>query len=210
MKGATMFRFYLRFVPVLLFFSLASAFPAWGMEALETLRRRAESLESVRADFVQESSIPLFAQPVLSSGRFVFKRPASLRWEYINPIREGFVLNGDKGFRWDNNSPARKPFSPGKDPLAAIIARQMIAWITYDLESIGREYSIQSLPGPDMRLRMTPLRNDVRGVITAIIITFTPEGPASLVEIREAAGGGTSIRFSNTVVNGPLDGHEFE
>jgi hypothetical protein len=69
---------------------------------------------------------------------------------------------------------------------------------------------MQSLPGPETRLLLTPLRDDVKGVISAIVITFSPQGPASLVEIRETGGGGTSIRFTNAVVNGPLDGREFE
>lgn len=207
---------------LLLACTLAAAFPAacpaafpaaalaQGEDLLESLRRKSETLHSVSADFVQESSIPLFSQPVRSFGRFVFQRPAKLRWEYVRPIREGFVLNGDKGFRWTNDNPARLSFDPARDPLAGLVARQMIAWITHDLESIGREYAIRTLPGPDLRLQMVPLRDDVRSVIAAIVITFTPEGPASLVEIREAGGGGTTIRFSNTVVNGPLDGHAFE
>ncbi|MDR0828121.1 MAG: outer membrane lipoprotein carrier protein LolA [Desulfovibrio sp.] len=179
-------------------------------EVLSALRRKAEQLNSVRADFVQETSIPMFAEPVRSHGRFAFKRPKSLRWEYHDPMREGFVLNGDTGFRWENNSAARKPFIPGSDPVATIVARQMIVWITFDMQRIGSEYSIEPVPGKDVRLKMTPLRDDVKGVITSIIITFSPAGPASLVEIKEAGGGGTSIRFSNTVVNGPMDGQEFQ
>ena len=177
---------------------------------LDALQRKAQSLESVSADFVQETSLPMFVEPVRSRGRFVFKRPASLRWEYSEPMREGFVLNGDNGFRWDDAFSARKPFAPGSDPLAAIVARQMIAWITFDREALGREYAIQSLPGPDLRVLLTPLREDVKGVISAIFIAFSPQGPASLVEIRETGGGGTSIDFSNVVVNGPLGGQEFE
>lgn len=183
---------------------------AHAAEALELLRQKAAGLRNVQADFVQETAIPMFAQPMRSQGHFIFARPESLRWEYFDPMREGFVLHGDSGFRWADGSAKRTPFAPGSDPVATIVARQMIAWITFDVQGISREYSIESLPGPEIRLKMTPLRDDFKKVIAAITITFSPEGPATLVEMKEAGGGGTSIRFSNTVINGPLSGREFE
>ncbi|MDR1947281.1 MAG: outer membrane lipoprotein carrier protein LolA [Desulfovibrio sp.] len=212
MKRADVLRLFTAALPsvVLLVACLLPASSARTADTLEALRVKAEKVLTLSADFVQETSIPMFAQPVRSHGRFVFKRPHSLRWEYTDPVHEGFVLNGDAGFRWDGDSGARKPFAAGSDPMAAVVVGQMIAWISFDLESISREYAVESLPGREIRLQMTPLRDDVKGVIKAVVITFTPEGPASLVEIKEAGGGGTVIRFGKTVVNGPRDGREFE
>lgn len=184
--------------------------PAYAADPIDTLRRQAENLVSVSSDFVQETNIPMFAQPMRSKGRFAFRRPDALVWEYTDPMREGFVLRGDTGFRWDDGRASRVPFSADKDPVAAIIARQLVAWITFDTNRIGGEYRIETISRQPLCLKMTPLREDVRGVIDHISITFTPEGPASLVELRERQGGRTTITFSNTVVNGPLDDREFE
>lgn len=185
-------------------------FAASAANALDGLREKAASVISVRSDFTQETTIPMFAQPMRSSGRFVFKRPHALRWEFTSPMREGFVLNGDEGFRWEGGDGTRTPFTPGGDPAAGVIARQLVAWITFDMEAIGKEYRIETVSETPLKLRMTPLRADVRGVIESISITFTPEGPASLVELRETRGGGATITFKNAVVNGPLDEREFE
>ena len=195
------------FLAVFLCLSVAAAQEA---DILSRIRSKAADLTTVRSDFVQETSIPMFAQPLRSKGRFAFRRPDTLLWEYVEPMREGFVLRGDQGFRWDTDRRNRSPFTPGKDPVATIIARQLIAWITFDLPGIEREYAIESLPGPAIRLKMTPLRDDVRGVIESIVITFTEEGPASLVELTERRGGKTTISFSNSVVNAPLDDSIFE
>lgn len=181
-----------------------------AVSGLDDLREKAASMVSVTSDFTQETTIPMFAQPMRSHGRFAFKRPRALRWEFTSPMREGFVLNGDNGFRWEGADGARVPFTPGSDPAAAIIARQLMAWITFDMAAIGKEYRIETIGQSPFKLRMTPLREDVRGVIESIAVTFTPQGPASLVELRETQGGGTVITFHNTVVNGPLDKGEFE
>jgi outer membrane lipoprotein-sorting protein len=178
---------------------------AQAKDAFAVLKEQAAALTSVRSDFTQETSLPMFKLPLLSQGRFAFAKPDTLLWEYLSPVQEGFVLQGNKGFRWQDDKKNRVPFTSGSDPLAAIIARQITAWILFDMQSIEREYRIDQLPGPVMRLKMTPLKKDVGAVIDSITISFTPQGPASRVEITETKGGKTVISFTNTIVNAPLD-----
>jgi len=125
-------------------------------------------------------------------------------------MEEGFVLRADKGFRWDDGRASQKPFNPGSDPFATIIARQLVAWITFDTDTIGKEYTIKPTNRKPLQLIMTPLRQDIAAVIDSIIITFTPEGLASLVELRERQGGVTTITFTHTMVNGTLDDAVFQ
>jgi outer membrane lipoprotein-sorting protein len=184
--------------------------PAQAKDAFAALKERAAAMTSVRSDFTQETSLPMFKEPLHSRGRFVFAKPDTLLWEYLSPIQEGFVLRGNTGFRWQDDKKNRTPFTSGSDPLAAIIARQITAWILFDMRSIEREYRIDQLPGPVMRLKMTPLKKDVGAVIDSITIAFTPQGPASRVEITETKGGRTVISFTNTIVNVPLDNGLFD
>ena len=179
--------------------------PAQAKDALDVLKEQAAAMTSVHSDFTQETSLPMFKLPLRSQGRFVFAKPDALLWEYLSPVQEGFVLRGNKGFRWQDHKKNRVPFTSDSDPLAAIIARQITAWIIFDMQSIEREYRIDELPGPGMRLKMTPLKKEVGAVIDSITIAFTPQGPASTVEITETRGGRTVISFTNTLINAPLD-----
>ena len=111
-------------------------------ETLDFLRQKTATLTSVKSTFVQTTRIPMFESPVVSQGAFAFARPDRLRWEYTSPIREGFVLNGRTGFRWDSDPSNRTPFNAGSDPVAAIIAKQLITWITLDLDLIRKAYDI--------------------------------------------------------------------
>ncbi|MCC8194257.1 MAG: outer membrane lipoprotein carrier protein LolA, partial [Deltaproteobacteria bacterium] len=150
--------------------------------------------------------------PVRSTGRFVYKRPDSLRWEYLEPMREGFAITGKAGVRWsdDGDGERRTRFSVGSDPVAEVVARQLMAWITFDVAGIRREYGIETLALDPLILRMTPLRDDVKSVIASITITFSAEGPASVVAIEESAGGKTTISFTGTVVNAPVADGDFD
>jgi len=184
--------------------------PSRAGDYLADLKERTALISSVQGEFVQETLIPMFASPVKSKGRYVFRRPDSVRWEYTDPMREGVALQGEAGFRWEDNPANRRAFTVRTDPLAGIIARQLVTWITFDAERIGGEYAIEQVAEEPLRLKMTPLRADIRSVIEAITIAFRVDGTASLVEIAERQGGKTSIIFAEPVVNGSVDDREFE
>lgn len=196
--------------PALFLFLLAVPPRAAAQDAFAALKEKAAAVTTLRSDFTQETVIPLFARPMLSYGRFVFKRPDSLLWEFTSPMREGFSLRNGKGVRWEDGPESRVPFAAGDDPVATVIARQLVAWITFDADLIGGEYAIEIVNDAPLRLKMTPLRRDVRDVIASIAITFTPEGPASSLEVLEKRGGRTTITFTNIVVNGPVADGDFE
>jgi len=179
-------------------------------DAIAVLKERTESVKTLRSEFVQETVIPMFSRPMRTEGRFVFKRPDFLRWEFVAPMREGFALKGNSGVRWEDDGARRTAFTVASDPVAGVIARQLMAWITVDLASISKEYAIESLSVAPLKLRMIPLRDDVKGVIAGITISFSAEGPASEVVIEEAAGGTTTIAFTRTIVNGPVTDGEFD
>lgn len=202
----------IRGVAALLLLAVVCGLPvqAFAADALAGLKERTAAVMTVRSDFAQETAIPMFSHPMRSQGRFLFKRPDFLRWEFTSPMREGFALKGDAGVRWEDDGAARTAFTVKTDPVAGVIARQLMAWITFDLASINREYGIETLGESPLVLRMTPLRDDVRSVIASITITFSADGPASLVEIQETRGGRTTIAFSGTIVNGPVDDGEFD
>ena len=198
------------FFLILVFF--ASIFPAKAAEPdfLAPLKAQVATVQTIRSEFTQETVIPMFAKPMLTQGRFVFKRPDALVWEYTSPIREGFSLRAGKGFRWDDGRESRVAFTAGDDPVATVIARQLVAWITFDTDSLSSEYVIEKAGDTPLILKMVPRKDDVRSVIAAIAVTFSPEGPARLVEVFEVRGGKTSIAFTGTIVNAPIADEEFE
>ncbi|MDR2124243.1 MAG: outer membrane lipoprotein carrier protein LolA [Desulfovibrio sp.] len=169
------------------------------------LKKLTASIETLACDFRQTTDIPLFIRPMVSEGVMRFKKPGNLLWEYTKPLRQGFALTDGKGFRWEEDRENRVPFTTTKDPLAGFIARQIPAWIIFDRKWIEEEYAVSVDSDSPLSLTLEPKRRDVRAVLTALNITFSPDGVADTVIIREARGGTTTIRFWNVTLNGPMD-----
>jgi outer membrane lipoprotein-sorting protein len=54
------------------------------------------NLQSLQADFRQTITSPGMRKPVVSEGRFLYKKPDSLRIDYTRPEGDYFLLNGDR------------------------------------------------------------------------------------------------------------------
>ena len=204
----------MRFVFCLLVFLLCCVSPARAADAgtedaLERIRVRTEAVATLRCAFTQTTAIPLFAEPVVSEGRLLFKKPASLVWEYTAPTAQGLAFSGEKGFRWEEDRNRRTPFTTATDPVAGLVAAQMLAWVRFDRAWIESRYAIRSEDGDGLSFILTPKGDDMRAVLASLSIRFAEDGIARSILLREAGGGSTEIRLRDVVVNGPLDDREF-
>ena len=172
--------------------------------AIAFLQKQSESLTALSCDFTQETTIPMFARPVVSKGTLRYKRPGFLAWEYSQPIQEGFVLAGESGFRWEDSRDKRSSFTTAKDPIAAFVGRELLSWIHFDPSTIRARYEIAVTAASPLTLELTPKREDTRTVVKALRIAFDGNGVAKVVTLFEAKGGTTVITFHNVAVNPSL------
>jgi outer membrane lipoprotein-sorting protein len=206
----------MRFPPriaLLLLFCCALPAGASGQDtenALARLRSLTESIASLRCDFTQTTNIPLFAGSVVSTGRLLFQKPDSLVWEYAAPVPQGLVFSGGRGFRWEESKNSRSAFTTATDPVAGLIAAQMLAWIRFDRDWIESQYTIQIEEQSDLTLILTPKTADASAVLTSLAIRFADDGIARTVILKEAAGGSTVIRLHNVAINDPVGAEEFQ
>lgn len=177
--------------------------------ALETLQQTTANIRTLRCAFTQSTDIPLFSEPVESHGRLLYAAPGSLVWEYTAPMQQGFVLDGDSGFRWEGDRNHRIAFSTAKDPIAGLIATQMLAWVRFDQAWIEANYTVTVTRVSPVALILTPKRPEVASVLSSLHIAFTEDGVAREILLQEATGGKTRIDLRDIVLNGPLEAEEF-
>ena len=216
--------FFSALLALALLFQLAAApcAAASGTEkALNRLRDLTASVQSIRCAFTQTTTIPLFAEPVVSEGRFLFKKPDSLVWEYTAPLAQGLAFSGGEGFRWEGGKENRIPFKTADDPVAGLIAAQMLAWIRFDRAWIETHYTVTAADtvtedgapapalNPALSLTLEPKRPEVRSILTSLDLRFGADGIARSILLRETAGGTTAITFHGVAVNVPVDDGEF-
>jgi outer membrane lipoprotein-sorting protein len=177
--------------------------------ALEMLKQAAANIRTLRCAFTQSTDIPLFSQPIESRGRLLYAAPESLVWEYTSPARQGFVLTGDSGFRWEGERSRRIGFSTAKDPVAGLIAAQMLAWVRFDRSWIEANYTVTVTRLSPIALTLRPKQSEVASVLSALHLAFAEDGVAREIRLQETSGGSTRIDLRDIVLNGPLEAGEF-
>ncbi|MDR3175975.1 MAG: outer membrane lipoprotein carrier protein LolA [Desulfovibrio sp.] len=178
--------------------------------ALARLKNMTENIRTLSCSFRQSTDIPLFSEPAVSEGRLRFRKPDALAWEYSSPMREGLVLKGGSGFRWEDDKSRRKPFVTGEDPLAGLIAGQMLAWVDFDRARIESRYDIVLESESPLVLTLLPRGQDLRSVLSSLQISFDGQGAARRVILNESRGGRTTLDFSGVILNGPVPDAEFD
>ena len=71
---------------------LAAATLGWA-DNWQDLQTKAARLNSLQVDFIQEKHMKMLAQPIRSTGRFYYRRPAAIRWEYSSPLQSVMIMN---------------------------------------------------------------------------------------------------------------------
>lgn len=172
---------------------------------LQRLKSTAGAVTTIQSSFVQEKHLTLFAEVLKSQGRFFFQRPDRLRWEYQQPVAMGFVINGDRGRRWNSLVDKEQPFQLEDSLEMRIAAEQLLVWTRMDLDKLRRSYDMALAAQQPVALRLIPKGTGARQFVDHLQVTFSADArTVTEVVIVETGGDRTRLCFSDTQINGPL------
>jgi outer membrane lipoprotein-sorting protein len=190
-----------------LFLVLASVLSlGWG-DTEEEIRTAADAVQTVRADFVQEKHMKILVRPLVSTGRFVYAAPGSLRWQYTSPIQSLLLMH-------DGNT-ARYTFQQGRWAAEAgfdlqamqVVVEQIAGWLSGRFDQDGL-FSARLTPG--RRIVLVPKAEGFARFIERIELQLSQKpGVLSSVVLVEGPEAYTRIRFSDVQVNGPIEPSDF-
>ena len=175
-----------------------------GLADMDTLREAFSEVRSLRTHFVQEKRMKILARPLVSKGRFFFRAPADIRWEYDEPIRSVLlVAQGDarrytlRAQVWEEDRGA------GLDAMRFVL-QDLSGWVSGDFDA-SRHFRPDLLQGPPARVVLTPRDASMERFIERVVLTLsaTP-GVIESVEIVEDPESITRIEFRNTELNVPF------
>lgn len=193
------------FTLALLLLWVAPVSPSDNEAVLNDLRREAQSIQSVSAEFVQRKKLEMFDEVMISKGRLALVKPDRLRWEYLEPVASGFALKGGKGRRWNEMIGRMDDFDIRQDPVMQVIVDQLLAWTNADLERMGRDFSIEVAGAEPPMLVLRPRVPAVGGYIESISIRYAADKRSiERVEVLEPGGDSTLIAFSAVRIDAQL------
>lgn len=194
-----------------LFLTLATS-PAAAQGDIDVLLRRAaegmKSTAALESVFVQEKQIPFLDVPLMAEGKLCFRVPQGglpfVFWEYRSPARSGFQYEGGQVSLWSGEG-SGKVASPTEKAFLSAMVEQMLSWIAFDREALGKEYDLASVEGSESSLLLTPKNR--HPVFSAIVLEFSRDF-TTLQSIRMTGhqGDTTLLTFHPQSRNASLSG----
>ena len=86
--------------PIILTLGLILALPAWATTP-SPVQRYFQSLQSLRADFIQRVFDERGRVMQTSSGRMLMRKPGKFRWDYQTPAEQVIVADGERLWAYD-------------------------------------------------------------------------------------------------------------
>mgnify|MGYP004474772731 FL=1 len=64
-------------------------------EMLRAIRTTGASIESLECEFTQTKTVSMLEQKIVSEGKLYFRKHSAVRWEYLTPVHNFFIMNGE-------------------------------------------------------------------------------------------------------------------
>ena len=152
--------------------------------------------------------MPILAHPLISKGYFAYQRPASLRWEYRQPLQSVLLMhNGEvhrfiqSDGRWIEDRMANKQSMD-------FIFQEIAKWLNGRFEDNAMfDVSVES----NKRIVMTPKDKGMNKFIRRIELTMAEQpGVMKEVTIFEDNDSLTRFTFVDPKINEPIGPAEFQ
>ncbi|MCC7508995.1 MAG: outer membrane lipoprotein carrier protein LolA [Planctomycetes bacterium] len=190
-------------------------------ESLDDLLKRIEKEHKEHKDFqgnfTQTKFLPLFGDKIESSGRFVFKKPDHVRWEYAKPHKSILVVTGDTGKKWSESTNKVENFKLSEDRGLDAVVKQLFTWFKGEFTKLKNDYDVSIKSREPVTLEMKPRNETVRKFIASIEVKFAKgEGAITSVKLLEPLAKGdeeagyTLYEFKDTRLDTNVKDEEFE
>lgn len=154
-------------------------------------------MSSLECDFVQIRHSKMLSEDMLSHGRMSYRKPDMLSWEYTDPYRRTFVMDGNEVAMKDADgkvmpdSGSRKAFRE--------IARMMIDNLMGRTLTDSKAFLVETAEdGGEWVVTLTPQRKDLRQMLMKMVMHYDRKLKSVVkVEMTEKSGDSTVIEFKN-------------
>jgi outer membrane lipoprotein-sorting protein len=166
------------------------------------------AIESLQADFVQEKTMTMLSEKLVSTGKFSFRKKDRLRMEYLQPYSYLLILNGGKIYVKDGQK--ENKISAGSNPVFRQVNRILIDCVSGNmLDNPDFQYRIFENNGSWL-VEFKPMAPNLKELYKNInIVLDKKDFTASVIGMYDASGDKTVIRFQNKELNGQIPDSQF-
>ncbi len=179
---------------------------------LVDLGKKVSDFKTLKTDFTQEKEMAMFKDKLVLKGRIYLEKPNKVAWHVDSPLRYS-VLITDKVIRqWDEDTNQVQEISLIKNPIFQNVLNQLTVWFSGDYSSLIEVNKVRIVKQEPLMIEFIPLKKNIASkVIKSITLTFREDRKyLQQIRIQELNGDVTTIHFTNTFLNAPLDSRNFE
>lgn len=190
-------------------------------ETLDQLLKRIEDAHKQHKDFQgnfeQEKFLPLFGDKIASSGRFAFKKPDRVRWEYTKPHESILVVTGETGKKWSKATGRTEAIKLADDRGLDAVVKQLFTWFKGEFTKLKDDYDVEIAARKPAKLKMMPKKDVVKKFIAAIEVQFA-DGDDQITSVKiiepmlqgDETAGYTLYSFKDTKLDKGVADTEFD
>ncbi len=183
--------------------------PAEVQQLMAKTSDRYASIDTLKTRFVQVRKTRMLKEPAETEGRFYFKKPDKLLWEFTKPYRIRVFYTEDEVIKVDrdNNTYATLNVRKYKEPLLNILN------VNKAFEFLDKYFIIKQIDTKleDIYIIFIPKKRKVKKRIDLVEAWLDPETLLfRKIKVKEDNGTETVIRFLDTEINVPLGDDLFD
>jgi len=159
-----------------------------------------KKINSIRCDFVQEKSLSMLEEKIVSHGNFFFKKANRVRMEYKKPFSYLMIINNNQVFIRDGEK--ENKISAKSNKTFSQINRIMIDCVQGTMLD-NPDFSIRLFESNSYWLvELMPLTKSMKDLFKSIQVTVDKSDySASRIDMNEVNGDYTVIRLNNKSLN---------
>lgn len=187
----------------MLLLMLTSLFILGWADSIERIQAEAGGITSVRAAFIQKKHMKILAKPLISKGVLYFKRPQSIRWEYLSPVKSVLLMHNGRIRRFIEGRDGMVEDTGAALQIMQFVLREISFWLNGDFTHSPH---FQPILTSRRTIELTPKDDAFSRVIQRIELNLsdTP-GVIDRVTIHEGSESYTEYTFTETRLDIPID-----
>jgi len=173
------------------------------------LTQASASVNSITSDFIQEKSLSVLSQKIISKGTFCFRKENNVRWEYTEPYRYLIIITSNKMFMRDEKT--RKQMDIQSNPMFQQMNKFISGCIQGDILNNDNDYNIEYLEnGSSYYVKLIPKNEKMKQIIGEVDIWFDKDDMSvTSLKMVESGNDYTRINFVNKTLNAEISPEKF-
>lgn len=176
------------------------------------LAEMSEEIKTIESDFVQEKSLSVLSNKIISRGHFCFKQDNNIRWEYIQPYRYLIIISNNKIYINDDQN--QKQYDMQSNKMFQEMNKFISGCIQGDILKNDKDYKIGYYEdAKSYYVNLIPSSEKMRQMLQEVRIWFNRNDLTVMrITMMEPGGDYTKIEFINKLLNTdiPLERFSFK